>query len=411
MISLKSFFRRKMARLLIVLFAVFLLASNLTVFLLAGLQYKQENERQEAGFLAMMTHLYTQEGEDAAAAFAEHYFHTQNIRVALYDAGGTLLYETDPAPASSERLPLEDDGGTLVGSVLYDEQSSYFGSDLTIGLILTNVASVLAFLIFFPLLNRNLEGWYGMMKGDLDRIGTDDGEYRFNDLAAVGGRLKEARDSETRIRDYQKEYVRMLAHDVKTPLTVIRANLEGIRLGRIEPEDAVLKDMMDEVDEIERMIPRFLTDGTESMKKNQDVSLLIRAVLRRMTEVFRAKRITVTEKLEPVFLNVSSLDISRVAEHLLFNAFYYTPEGGAVGVELDKNKKSLIVRDTGIGMDEETLKRIQEGPYRSPKAREMQKTGSGIGLQIVFEILRRVGMTIRFESVPGKGTTVTIQWE
>lgn len=411
MISLKSFFRRKMARLPILLFAAFLLASNLTVFLLAGLQYRQENERQEAGFTAMMTHLITQEGEEAAVVFAEHYFHTQNIRLALYDAEGNLLYMTDPAPASSEYLPLTGESGLSVGSVLYDERSSFFGTDLTVGLVLTNVFSVLAFLVFFPILNRNLDAWYGMVKGDLDRLGTADGEYRFSDLEAAGRRLKESRDSEARMRDYQKEYVKMLAHDVKTPLTVIRANLEGIRLGRIEPEDSVLKDMMDEVDEIERMIPRFLTEAADSVKKTQDVSLIVKAVIRRMTEVFRLKKMNVTERIDPVFLEVSSLDFSRVVEHLLFNAFYYTPEGGAVGVELDPIKKSLVVRDTGIGMDEETLKRVLEGPYRSPKAKEMQKTGSGIGLQIVFETLKRMGMTIRFDSVPREGTMVTIKWE
>ena len=100
--------------------------------------------------------------------------------------------------------------------------------------------------------------------------------------------------------------------------------------------------------------------------------------------------------------------ISRVLQNLLGNAAKFSPENGLIEIEttlLEKKKVLVSIKDEGPGIGEEDQKYVFDRFYKTDTTRNMDKTGSGIGLAIVREFLQAHGETITVKSEEGKGAT------
>jgi len=112
---------------------------------------------------------------------------------------------------------------------------------------------------------------------------------------------------------------------------------------------------------------------------------------------------------ERLVLRADRRAVRQVLLNLLSNAVKFTPQGGAVSVRLDSTAEggvALVVRDTGIGMDKESLERLCE-PFQQLDASISRRFGgTGLGLAITRKLLLLHGGDLVFESEPGQGTTV-----
>ena len=411
MISLKTFFKNRAVKFFLIIFGATLLVSNLSVYTLSNNQYEIESKRQLDSFQEMLIHLLTMESEEVAIIYTEHFYHTQGINIAYYDELGNLVYVTDQAPDSEIRINLFDEEENFIGSILYDDQNSHFGNEMTRGLLILNGISLLLFLIFLRVLFWYLNSWYALLEKDLQAVGQRTDNFNFTDLEAVSKRMKTLIDSEKRIREHQKEYVKFLAHDIKTPLTVIKAYLEGISLGKIELDEETIRDLLNETKQIEDMIPKLITQNANYQNPVQNIKPIIENIITRLQEVFQIKKINFSQTLEDVFLEVSEVDITRIIENLLFNAYYYNHESGSISLELTNEPKSIVIKDLGIGMSKDTIEAIRKAPYRSKEAYKHHKQGSGMGLQIVFDIAKRHNYEVIINSEESKGTEVIVKFE
>ena len=111
--------------------------------------------------------------------------------------------------------------------------------------------------------------------------------------------------------------------------------------------------------------------------------------------------------IEDLKINISKIDLMRILDNIISNAFYYSKKGGKITISFNKDKV-LTVKDNGIGMNEKTLELINYGYYRSKEAYVYNKTGSGLGLKMVREIVERLGYEFKIESKEFSGTTVTV---
>jgi signal transduction histidine kinase len=108
-------------------------------------------------------------------------------------------------------------------------------------------------------------------------------------------------------------------------------------------------------------------------------------------------------------ITTDPVKVTRILDNLLNNAVRYTPSGRVhLQGQLLSNKVSVSVRDTGIGIPADELRRVFEPHYRAPTARAVAPLGTGLGLYTVKRFCDLLGGTTSIESTPGMGTTCTV---
>ena len=219
-----------------------------------------------------------------------------------------------------------------------------------------------------------------------------------------------------RLERTRHDYVANISHELRTPLASIRGLAEALRDGVVTEEKDKARYYSIIVNEANRL-SRLVNDLLElsSLQSNPaafemervDPNELIYDLHDRNGSLFREKGLAFERELpqEPLPDIISNEDrLSQVLTILLDNARKYTPEGGSVTLGAWETPEGVrfFVRDTGIGMDEETQRLAFERFHQADKGRSDQ--GSGLGLSIAREVLQKLNVPIALVSAPGQGS-------
>jgi signal transduction histidine kinase len=221
-----------------------------------------------------------------------------------------------------------------------------------------------------------------------------------------------------RLQAHHQQRQNMLAdisHELRTPITVIQGNVEGILDGLYPPDEARLRSIMEETQILSRLVDDLRTmalaeSGSLQLRREPvDLTALIREVLASFEAQAQEKEIKVDlQAPDEESVNADPLRIREVLMNLLSNAFRYTPRGGKVKVSLTDSSSggegavTVFVQDSGPGIPSEDLPHIFERFYKSSDS-----GGMGLGLSIAKYIVEAHGGRIWAESGTGRGTKIS----
>jgi signal transduction histidine kinase len=359
------------------------------------------------------------------------------ISFALVDQNGIVLLPSGPyrphdrVPASvlSEGTPVEIDG-QIVGAALITGKVPELNQVEQRYLKRTNQALLLAALsatgialILGVLLARSLTrplrelttATRAVARGDLEQQVTVRSQDELGELTAAFNQMSTDLARATQSR---RQMTADIAHDLRTPLTVIGGYLESMRDGVLKPTPDRLEMMQTEVGHLKRLVNDLRTlsladAGSLTLNK---IEITPKALLLRVTDIYQllAEKIEVslTARISPdlPLVCVDEERLVQVLGNLVSNALRYTPKGGQIIVEAKRSDDSveLSVQDTGIGITAEDLSRIFERFYRVDQSRRQNEGESGLGLSIARSIIEAHGGTIAVESEMGRGTKFNI---
>lgn len=218
-----------------------------------------------------------------------------------------------------------------------------------------------------------------------------------------------------------QQFTTNAAHEIRTPLTTIRGELELFLLyPEKERQESKIAFILEEIERLNLLCKRLvllarLDEGLTTQQKNEVVSLgnLLRKLLEQMQPLFESHQITCEyeEKANPL-LFVNEHLIFQVFLNLFDNAVKYMGESGCLRISLEKvdTNAIIVVADTGVGIASEHLPFIFDRFFRAEGRKEILVQGVGLGLAIVKEIVEFYSGTIKVESVLGQGTTFTLQF-
>lgn len=232
--------------------------------------------------------------------------------------------------------------------------------------------------------------------------------------------LTRANERLRRLDVAKSNFISVAAHQLRTPLTVIKWTIDMIldeNLGPLTIEQRGF--LMKGYESNERMIvlvnDMLVADRAESNKLQYQFAPiqildLIDNVLYEISIQADEKNITIelTGRDDSLpHITVDTEKIRAVLQNLFENAIKYTPEGGKIQVIASTNKNfvKIAIKDTGIGIPEEQQKNIFSRFFRAPNAIKTQTDGSGLGLFIAKSIVEKHGGKIWFESKQNQGTT------
>ncbi len=339
------------------------------------------------------------------------------------DAVGGFL-ATVPITVQGERVaalatePMLIQTGTAEETLLSQVNRAVLLSALAAGTVALLVGWLLVVSILRPL--RRLEtGVSQIAAGDLgarvEVVGNDEIARlakSFNTMA-IGLQKQEA---------LRQRLVSDIAHELRTPLSVVQGNLQAILDGVYPLDLDEIRTVQDET----RLIARLVTDLHELAQAEAGRLPLVRqqviaaTVIQYMANSFRPlaaeREITLVTDLPTGSLSVDADPdrLHQILTNLLGNAIRHTPHGGEVRLaavgRIDRVRFS--VANTGQGIDPEDLSHIFDRFYRSDTSRERDDdfaTNAGLGLAIVKALVEAHGGTIWVESTPGQGAAFTFE--
>jgi len=244
------------------------------------------------------------------------------------------------------------------------------------------------------------------------RVGHEGTRDEIGELAATFDRMIERLDKAFRL---QKDFIADASHELRSPLTVIRGNLDLLKRNLGEPDRA---ESLRAIEAEARRMAEIVNDllflaeiESGELLRQELVSLkdIVLGEVERFQPVAKNHRIVIG-RLEDLSVNGDSQRLRRMLGNLIDNAIKYTPEGGAITMSLyrEGGRAKLEVADTGIGIAPAHLPHIFGRFYRVDKARSRASGGTGLGLAIVRSIAEQHGGKVTVTSAPGKGSIFTV---
>ncbi|MBI3648565.1 MAG: HAMP domain-containing protein [Actinobacteria bacterium] len=289
-------------------------------------------------------------------------------------------------------------------------------------LLLTALVSAAIALVLSRLLARGMTQPLRDMARAARRMETGDYSVRVHtrsrdEVGQLADAFNKMSTELQQLEQLRRDLVANVSHELKTPITALRAHLENLLDGVEEPDPATLQVMLAQSERLGRLVEQLLDlsrleSGDVPLEREPVLLAPIVAQVLSEIEMARAGRgVTVTSDLPPDLPPVYAdrERIHQVLFNLLDNAVRFTAGGGRVEVKATRVNGSCEVRveDTGTGIAAEHLPRLFERFYRIDPARSREDGGTGIGLAIARSVVEAHGGHITAESEIGKGSTFT----
>ena len=218
----------------------------------------------------------------------------------------------------------------------------------------------------------------------------------------------------------RRNFVSDASHELKTPLASIKLLSDSILQNDMDPDTVkeFVGDIGNEADRLNRMTQKLLSLSRIETQEDSDceivfISPTVDRVVRMLNGIASESQITVnTQIIQDCSILIIEDDLYQIIFNLVENGIKYNVPNGSLTVIVDRQDDNAMisVRDTGVGIPEDSVGHVFERFFRVDKARSRKSGGSGLGLSIVRNMVERNGGKIHVESVVGQGSTFTVQF-
>lgn len=327
--------------------------------------------------------------------------------------GGTILV------TGRQRITalIASDGGDLVrpGQLERDIQGTLVGI-VALGVVLAvlvaiAVSAFVAARVLEPVVALTQAARALRAGGPDARAGLPTAVGELGELVQAFDEMVDALQRQERLR---QQLVADVAHELRTPVSILQGQVEALLDGVTAPTPEGLGSLHEEVLRLGRLIADLdvlaAADAAalQLRRRPVDLAVIARETVARVRPQAEAKGLDVVVDLVPAWVHGDPARLAQVLVNLLSNALKFTPGGGAVTVRVRPGGTDcrLVVADSGPGMGAEEIRHAFDRFWRGERARSV--SGTGLGLAIVAELVRGHGGTVGIDSPPGGGTAVTV---
>lgn len=254
-----------------------------------------------------------------------------------------------------------------------------------------------------------------LSKGNFDvKFDTNQPILELSELAET---LEYTKDELSKTENLRRELLANVSHDLKTPLTMIKAYAEMVRDVTYKDDTKRTKDLniiIEETDRLNVLVNDILElskiqSGTQKLTIEQfDLEKFVKNIIKRYDIMSENKKYKFKVSINKnIIVSADRKRIEQVMYNLINNAINYTGDDKKIIINalVLENTVRIEVKDTGKGIDKEELENIWDKYYKIDKTHSREQVGSGVGLSIVKNILINHNCNYGVESIKGNGTT------
>lgn len=362
-------------------------------------------------------------------------------RLRLADVTGKIIYDSSTAlPMSltpeeiANSIPLYSNH-TVVGYLLLEGGMGFTRADesrlvtrisraaILAGVLAGIVALVIALILAYELIKPVRELTLAVQKianGDLSQRVKVSGK---DEIGLLGQTFNQMAESLHKAEEMRKALTADIAHELRNPLAVQRANLEAMLDGVYPLTIENIQPILEQNELLTRLVEdlRTLALADAGQLSLEKVPLNLKEFCEHMTETFQpqaqAKGLHIELEDQRADKNSSAIvlgDPQRVEQilgNLISNAIRYSPPGGVVKIRLNADGQDLLVqvKDSGSGIPPDALPFIFDRFYRADKSRSRNEGGSGLGLAIARQLAQTHGGNLTAENASDGGAIFTLR--
>ena len=223
-------------------------------------------------------------------------------------------------------------------------------------------------------------------------------------------RLVVAEDEQQRMQTARRDFLAAVSHDLRTPLTSLRAATEALEDGLVDDPSRYLAAMRTDLDLLTSLVDDLFmlalieSGGLALARERLDLAEVVDEAVEAVRPVADRSRIHLAAEIEgSVTVEAAPREISRILRNLLDNAVRHSPEGGTVLLTLaaDAGRATVTVTDDGPGFPAAFVERATDSFTRADDARRRDGGGAGLGLAIARGLTEAHGGTIAVAPGPG----------
>ena len=340
-------------------------------------------------------------------------YYMDSIADSLQDYGPIVLEDGETASFDPQLVP-SGEGLTIVVS---GAQARFRTTNWYITAAIALLGGMLAYFVSGRAL-RPLRRFAGQAEqvetSNLSEIRLD--EETLPELRSLTHALNEMLERLSRGFDAQRQFVGNAAHELRTPLALMQAQLELFSAEHpdVRPETAEFLTLLREQTERLTQMTKTLLEmsNLQQVARNEQLQLapMVEEIFTDLASLAEKRSITLEAEGDAALTGSDAL-IYRMLFNLTENAVKYNRLGGSVRVELAQGQEKCIIRvsDTGCGIPEEYQQSIFHPFFRVDKSRSREYGGAGLGLSLVWEIADLHGGSVWVEESSDKGTTIAVE--
>jgi len=349
--------------------------------------------------------------------------------IAIIDGAGFRAGDPVSPRAIQAGIPVQVNGRTVATLIMEripfpnTPREAEFIDRTNIWFLYSALGASLVALLLGILLSRSLtrpireltRATHAVSEGDLTQQVPVRSRDELGELAVAFNRMSSELSRSVNAR---RQMTADIAHELRTPLSLILGHAEAVHDGVLPPSPENFEIIREEAGRLEHLIDDL---RTLSLADAGELSISLeptppQKLLQEVTSLYQyqaqRRNLTLNVQVTPPLpeLQLDPGRMTQVLTNILDNAMRHTPEGGSIALSarLVSAGIELSVSDSGPGLAAEELDRIFERFYRADPSRHRADGGSGLGLAIARSIVQAHGGSIRAESIPGEGLTVTV---
>lgn len=241
-------------------------------------------------------------------------------------------------------------------------------------------------------------------------------ESNTKELGLLEGSINHLAVSLETLEKLRKQLTEDVAHELRTPITILGSYLEAMTEGVWEATPERLESCSEEVGRIGKLVgdlerlAKLEGENLKLHKERVDLHLMIEKTIQSFGAELESKELEVILQGEHYELLADPDRLKQVIVNLLSNAIKYSAKGARIQFNIYETRDivGFRIKDTGIGIPEQELPYIFERFYRADKSRNRATGGTGIGLTIVKSIVEAHGGKVSVHSVLNEGTEFTV---